>query len=67
MYEDDNSTMSVANVTAFLCWLIFLVWAAYCASKQRDCRVLNFLAALTVSPLYIISFYVAEFAPSPSV
>lgn len=42
-----------------LLYLCFLIWAVLLAGRAATARVLNYMAALLLSPLYVLCYYLA--------
>lgn len=52
-------TQKCTTVLACLLYTVMLIWAVLLAGRADTARVLNYLAALVVSPLYVLAYYLS--------
>lgn len=58
--EEKNNTALYVLYTLSI--IVFLVWAVYLVSREEksDERVIHFLYAIILSPIYVLSYYLNE-------
>lgn len=58
--EDKNKGKSVAvAIFSFIFYLVFAIWGVMLAARAKD-TTLHVALALTLGPVYVLSYYVAE-------
>ncbi len=54
-----TSKKQASNLLATLLYVTFLVWAILLAGRAGTARVLNYMAALILPPLYVLAYYMS--------
>lgn len=64
--EKEDVTLTSKEIAVYVLYsiamIVFLVWAIYLVSKEKknDERVIHFLYATILSPIYVLSYYFNE-------
>lgn len=61
--EEKTTKNSIALYVLYtLSIIVFLVWAVYLVTREKksDERVIHFLYAIILSPIYVLSYYLNE-------
>lgn len=60
--QKTNKNSTALYVLYTLSIIVFLVWAIYLVTREKrnDERVIHFLYAIILSPIYVLSYYLNE-------